>query len=191
MRDFTLHSDNAFSRLARKMNLQSWHDLITHVCKLPYGRNSDRADFSLVLTEEKGSCSSKHALLKSIADENEQPDIQLILGIYKMNNANTPGIGSVLSDQGLTYIPEAHCYLKQDGKYYDFTSSAAKIERLMPDLLLEESIEPEQVIRYKVNRHKHYLNQWIKSQRLAFNFDEVWTIREACIHALENKPVER
>ena len=34
---------------------------------LPYGRNTDRADFRLVLTEGRGTCSTKHALLAELA----------------------------------------------------------------------------------------------------------------------------
>jgi hypothetical protein len=34
---------------------------------LPYGRNSDRSDFLLVLSEGRGTCSTKHALASSRA----------------------------------------------------------------------------------------------------------------------------
>jgi hypothetical protein len=40
---------------------------------LPYGRTADRADFRTVLREGKGTCSTKHALLASIADEQHLP----------------------------------------------------------------------------------------------------------------------
>jgi hypothetical protein len=38
--------------------------LIEKVKNIPYGRNSNRTDFSLVISENKGTCSSKHAFLK-------------------------------------------------------------------------------------------------------------------------------
>ena len=43
----------------------SFEELIVKVKNLPYGRNANRYDFSLVLSENKGTCSSKHAFLKS------------------------------------------------------------------------------------------------------------------------------
>jgi hypothetical protein len=49
------------------MNFES---LLEKVKVIPYGRNLNRHDFSLVLSENKGTCSSKHAFLKDFADKN-------------------------------------------------------------------------------------------------------------------------
>ncbi|MEO8071760.1 MAG: hypothetical protein ABI686_00790 [Acidobacteriota bacterium] len=56
---------------------------------MPYGRNSNRADFNLVLKENRGMCATKHALLAALAAEHNQP-VFLTLGIYEMNEGNTP-----------------------------------------------------------------------------------------------------
>ena len=39
-----------------------------------------------------------------------------MLGIYEMSDRNTPGVGRVLTAHGLSYIPEAHCYLRCQGE---------------------------------------------------------------------------
>jgi hypothetical protein len=57
-----------------------------HVCELPYGRNGDPDDPLAVLAEHRGTCSTKHALLRRLAIEQEI-DVVLILGIYEMNDA--------------------------------------------------------------------------------------------------------
>ena len=62
-----------------------------------------------VLTEGCGTCSSKHALLAGLAAAQRLP-VALMLGIYLMNERNTPGIGPVLARYGLAEIPEAHCF---------------------------------------------------------------------------------
>lgn len=59
----------------------------------------------------KGTCSTKHALLACLAQEQGIP-LELTLGIYEMNERNTPGTGRVLARHGLDALPEAHCYLK-------------------------------------------------------------------------------
>src|SRR5580693_6979785 len=64
-----------------------------YVCELAYGRNSDPDDPLVVLTERRGTCSTKHALLRRLSIEQEI-DLLLILGIYEMNERNTPGVGS-------------------------------------------------------------------------------------------------
>lgn len=52
---------------------------VEYVRRLPYGRNTNRGDFRLVLREMKGTCSTKHALLACLAQEQGIP-LQLTLG---------------------------------------------------------------------------------------------------------------
>lgn len=80
----------------------NWQETINLVKHIPYGRNSNRTNFSLVISENKGTCSSKHAFLKDFAIKNKIPNVQLIIGIYKMNELNT-NIGTTLSDNNISY----------------------------------------------------------------------------------------
>ncbi len=170
--------------LAKKQGINSWNELTNYVKNLPYGRNQNRTDAGLVLIEGKGTCSSKHALLKRIADLNQIQNVQLVIGIYKMNQMNTPKIGNVLSNNSLIYIPEAHCYLKIDGKQIDFTSKTSDIRLIENDIVEELEIEPEQVGEFKVAYHKEFIKIWLKKSKLHFTFKEIWKIREKCIENL-------
>ncbi|MGI6128050.1 MAG: hypothetical protein ACOYEF_14125 [Planifilum sp.] len=44
-----------------------------YIRRLPYGCNTDRGDFRRVLREGKGTCSTKHALLVRLAQEQGIP----------------------------------------------------------------------------------------------------------------------
>ena len=77
---------------------------------LPYGRNSIRSEYLLVPNEQKGTCSTKHAYVKHMADFNGWQNVQLFIGIYLMSELNTPGVGIVLEKHGLSCIPEAHVF---------------------------------------------------------------------------------
>ncbi len=77
-----MSSDNITGLLLDK-NISTWHTTISYIQHLPYGRSSSRSDLSTVIRENCGTCSSKHALLKSIADRNSIPNVNLILCIYK------------------------------------------------------------------------------------------------------------
>ena len=152
--------------------------------ELPYGRNADRADFRLVLSERRGTCSTKHALLAAVARDQKLP-VVLTIGIYDMSEANTPGVGSVLAAHGLASLPEAHCYLRYADRRVDITRSGvvprASIERFDP----EWAIEPAQIGAHKVALHQEHLRGWLRGHpELRFSFDEIWRIREACIRAL-------
>jgi len=86
-----------------KLGINFLHDACAYVWKLPYGRNSDRANWRLVLSELRGTCSTKHALLKELMDELNL-NVDLVVGIYPMNEDNTPGVGSVITEQNFSYI---------------------------------------------------------------------------------------
>ena len=175
------------SQLAHSLGLSSWRSVIDHVRHLPYGRTPDKLDFASVLTLGRGTCSTKHALLKVIADENKI-EAHLTLCIYKMNHVNTPGIGSLIVDAGIPYVPEAHCYLKVDEEAIDATLPHADLASKIKDIIDEEIINPSQISNYKVDYHKAYLRQWRKEKKLTMSFDELWELREACIAKLTPPP---
>jgi len=166
-----------------------WDELVSYIKELPYGRISNREDLTLVLSEQKGSCSSKHALLKTVAVENQMEDVGLFIGIYKMTRENTPGIGSVLTDHKLPYMPEAHCYLKIDGEPFDATNAVSDFYQIKKDLIEEMEIEPWQIGSFKVEYHKCFLKNWISCNSVGIPFDQLWSIREKCIENLSNPPL--
>ncbi|MEW5675345.1 hypothetical protein ABGT15_03440 [Flavobacterium enshiense] len=177
------NSDGTLTHLVRSKGITSWEMLLEYIKNIPYGRNKNREDFSLVLLENKGTCSSKHALAAAVALENKISEVVLIVGLYKMNTQNTP-IGTVLSEAGIAYIPEAHCYLKINGIPTDLTSENSSFEKIKNDLLEEIIIQPNQVGDYKVAYHKDFLKKWISETQQKHNFDEIWAIREKCIQKL-------
>lgn len=168
----------------KSLGIETWGELTEYVKNLPYGRNSNRIDFSLVLSEMKGTCSSKHALLKTIADKNHIPNVDLIIGIYRMTERNTPKIGLELTNNSLKFIPEAHCYLKINGERMDFTSKKAQFSNIENDIIVEKSVVPEQVGEFKVEYHKSFIKKWLNESNSSFEFSQIWAIRENCIKNL-------
>ena len=143
------------------MGISDYVEAARHVRSLPYGRNSDRSDWRLVLEEGRGTCSTKHALLAELARENGLP-VSLMLGVYEMDGANTPGVGAVLEHHGLPFVPEAHCYLAHDGRRVDLTREGAGDG---PEAFLhEEEIEPSQIGAYKVGAHRGFVRRWAEDQ---------------------------
>ncbi|HRG37393.1 MAG TPA: VOC family protein [Bacteroidia bacterium] len=185
LRHIDLKSEDPLTNLVRLHSISTWSDLIEFTKNLPYGRNQNREDFSLLLKEGKGTCSSKHSFLKKIAELNNIGNVKLILGMYKMNHLNTPKIQTTITENGLNYLPEAHCYLKLNNTRFDFTTKNSHIKNLMNDILEEREIEPEQVNVFKVELHKKYLKNWMAENSTDMSFEEIWGIREKCIKKLE------
>jgi hypothetical protein len=98
-----------------------------------------------------------------------------------MNAQNTPKIKPILEAHQLAYIPEAHCYLKHGGHILDITFGNDNASIFEDTLLFEESILPNQIGSYKLNLHQTFLKSWIHDEALSLSFDQLWSIREACI----------
>jgi hypothetical protein len=186
VKNFKLSGSKILSKQSISLGLTHFDALYNYVKNIPYGRNSNRSNYKLILNENKGTCSTKHAFLKAIAVENERDDIKLCLGVFKMNNDNTPKVSTILDRYQLDYIPEAHCYLKVNDTINDitFTNSGNGEPDFAQCVLHEEFIAPEQIGDYKVNLHQTFLKSWIINENMTFNFDELWKIRELCIAAL-------
>ena len=185
--NFPIRSTAPISARFLSAGIRDWHAALEHISQLPYGRTRKRTDPLLVLGEGRGTCSSKHALLALLAHEQQQP-VDLMLGIYRMTEHNTPGVGPVLAAHGIDFIPEAHCYLVQRGQRIDVTRSIQAREPSFASLLHEEKITPEQVAEYKPKFHRRFLEQWLEdgNARTDTNLEQLWAIREQCIEALEN-----
>jgi len=175
------------AKLFLSYQVTSFHQACEYVWQLPYGRTSQNTQPLLVLKESKGTCSSKHALLKLLAEECSQyadnfSDIELVLGVYIMNEANSPGVGSVLSQYSLSTIPEAHCFLRYHGQEYDFTRHFYQQQTPTPTFIFIHRlvISPAEIGEKKNKIHKDFLQGHLNQ----FPLTKAWDIREECITAL-------
>lgn len=170
-----------------KKDIKTFHDAVRFIHHLPYGRNKNPQNIASIIDEGIGTCSTKHACLKTLAEENEIHSIQLNLCIFSMNKKNTPGVGDILDAYKLSYILEAHMCLSYDNERYDFTFPETTRKSWEPDILIETTIDPDQIFDYKVSYHKSILKDWIQRDNFPYSLDKVWEIREACIQALAKK----
>jgi hypothetical protein len=97
-----------------------------------------------------------------------------------MNESNTK-IGTILSENSIDYVPEAHCYLNINGERLDYTTGSSSIEKLKNDILEEIEIEPYQVGEFKVKYHQDFIKKWLSNSNATVTFDQLWAIREQCI----------
>ena len=152
---------------------------------LPYKRNDDKNDPLAVFNDGCGTCSTKHATLLLLAGENNVNNLNLMLGIFRMNAANTPAVAHVLARHRLDHIPEAHNYLRSGNIILDCTSPRSSGSDFINDLLREIEIVPSQITGFKVQYHRQYLEQWLGAEaKTGMNIEELWSAREECIRAL-------
>lgn len=185
--DFEIKPNGEISNEFLRLNIFNFKTAAEFIARLAYGRNNDKNDLKTVFSDSCGTCSTKHAVLKKLAEENGSEDIKLILGIFKMNGKNTIRVCETLNKYGLKYIPEAHNYLKYKNVILDFTKANSRSEDFENDLLLEIEIAPNQVSDFKIDFHKKYLQNWLnKNPEIKYDISELWQIREKCIADLSN-----
>ena len=156
--------------------------LLEWIRNQPYGRNSDRTNYSLVIEENKGSCSTKHALVKAIAEENNWPDVDLYIGFFFMNGELFPKLTDLFEEHKLEGIPEAHTFLVIEDEYVDVTGLNSPIEE---DLIVDEiEIQPQGIGDLKISLHKGFIEDWAEEEEISLPLDQLWAIREACINKL-------
>jgi len=184
--NFELTSDDPLTLDIVESGVVSFHDLIRCVRRFHYGRNSQRADLNLVWYERRGTCSSKHAFLKNVAELNQIPNVELMMCLFKMNSDNTKGLVGFMEQTDLEYIPEAHCYIRWNNEPIDVTFMGSNIDQLLKATLEEKQIQAKDVVENKLIWHKQKLVEWLDSNRPNMTLEEIWGIRERAIQYLED-----
>lgn len=183
--DFRLKSKGPVSDAFIEKGILSFKEAMNFVKELPYLRNADKTDVTIVLKELCGTCSTKHAVIKRLADEQSLENTELVLGIFMMNREFSDKVGSVLKQYNLSAIPEAHNYLKYKGQIIDLTFTGDESENFSSELVSEVVISPDQILDYKINLHQDFIKQWLSEhEEIPYRYQELWQIREKCIQSL-------
>jgi hypothetical protein len=113
-----------------RRGITTFREACQWVRDLPYGPNSrpqEPADGrsspvnAVVLFEDnRGTCFTKHGVIARLAGELGL-NVYKNLGFYRLNDDIVTGVGEVLAPQGLTFIPQIHCFLEYGRCRVDLT----------------------------------------------------------------------
>ena len=92
------------------LGVERFVDACRYVHQLPYGYNKDRDDLLTLFKEGYGSCTTKHAVIATLAEELGLPVVKNI-GVYAMTEEIVSGTNDILKEFDLPYIPMVHCFL--------------------------------------------------------------------------------
>ena len=115
-----LVSGKPISDIFIKRGIYNFHDACQYVHNLPYGYNSDRDDVLILFKENFGSCTTKHAVIATLAQELALP-IQKAMVIYAMTEQLVSGTQAILDTYILPYVPMIHCLLTHADDRIDLT----------------------------------------------------------------------
>lgn len=146
------------------MGIDTFQKACRHVHELPYGYNSNRDDLMVLFKERMGTCTTKHAVIATLAAELGLP-IAKNIGIYPMTETIVTGTDRILKKYRLPYVPMVHCFLVCGNHRVDLSEGNANGKnRPIDDLLYTELVIPNisataEYLRYRSALKNHILNR--------------------------------
>jgi len=124
------------------LGIDSFIEACRYVHELPYGFNTDKDDLMILFKENKGTCTTKHAVIATLAEELNLP-IAKNVSIYAMTEEIVTGTIEILAKYNLPYVPMVHCFLVY-GEYRVDLSEGNNNGKNRPieDFLYTQSVEP-------------------------------------------------
>jgi hypothetical protein len=140
--DKRIAEDGPISKVFVDLNIMSFLEACRYVHELPYGYNSNRDDLMILFTEKKGTCTTKHAVIGTLARELALP-VHKNVGIYAMTEEIVSGTDTLLAELHLPYIPMLHCFLAYENFRVDLTEGNRNGKnRSIEAFLLVQQVEP-------------------------------------------------
>jgi hypothetical protein len=149
--DSPIQGGGQVSRVFMALGITTFHEACRQVHQMPYGYNSDRDDLMILFKEQKGTCTTKHAVIATLARELDLPIVKRV-GIYAMTEALVTGAKAILETYRLPYVPMLHCFLAHDKVRVDLTEG----NRNGKNGPIDEFFFTEQVVP-KVSEKEEYL----------------------------------
>jgi hypothetical protein len=118
--DKTITATGPVSKAFLNQGILGFQEACRYVHELPYGYNSDRDDLMILFKEKMGTCTTKHAVIATLAAELGLP-VTRGVGVYPMTEAIVTGTDRVLAEYNLPYVPMIHCFLEYERYRVDLT----------------------------------------------------------------------
>lgn len=117
------------------LGIDTFQKACRFVHELPYGYNSDRDDRMILFRENFGSCTTKHAVIATLAEELGLPVVKSV-GIYAMTEDIVAGADEILEKYNLPYVPMLHCFLVHGDQRVDLTEGNHNGKKISIDSFL-------------------------------------------------------
>ena len=146
------------------LGIDSFHRACRWAHHLPYGYNTNRDDLMILFEEKMGTCTTKHAVIATLAAELKLA-VEKNIGIYAMTEAIVTGTAPILDKYALPYVPMIHCFLTDDDHRVDLTEGNANGKnRPIDDFLATETVIPniagkDEYLKYRNALKEHILKR--------------------------------
>lgn len=179
MIDFPLSAEQPLGKTLRSEGICTYEAACTWVQSLPY-EPVEATAVSDLFREGAGTCSLKHAFLAELALEHHHPEVELMVGIFRLTPALFPVVESVLAEEEMTEVPETHAFLRIGSDRFDFSHPRFPFQAIERVFVREQRCDPHQVFDWKPMIHKHYIGGWKNRTQASKTEEEIWQVRLRC-----------
>ncbi|MHA1186438.1 MAG: hypothetical protein ACTSSK_06115 [Candidatus Heimdallarchaeota archaeon] len=150
--DTVITQVGVMSKKFLSLGLSSFKEACLYVHNMDYGYNSDKDDKMILFKEMKGSCTTKHGVIATLAEELDIP-LNKKVGIYKLTEEIVSGTNSILKEHDLPYVPMIHCFLVYENYRFDLTEGNFNGKKTS----IDEFIQDEKVIPFITVKDEYLL----------------------------------
>jgi hypothetical protein len=135
-----------------------------YVQELPYGYNSNTDDIMILFKEGFGSCTAKHAVIATLAQELAIPVYKMV-GVYAMTEDLVSGTNRIVERYHIPYLPMIHCFLVFGSYRVDLTEgndngkNHSIEEFLFTEKVIPNISEKDEYLLYKSALENHVMKR--------------------------------
>jgi len=140
--DAEIKSTGEISSKFLELGIRTFKEACDYVHNIEYGYNTNYDDKLIFFKENKGTCTSKHAVIAGLAKELNIP-LYKHVGIYKLNEEISTGTNEILKKFNIPYVPMTHCFLVYQDYRFDLTEGNCNGKNTtIEDFIHEEKVDP-------------------------------------------------
>jgi len=124
------------------LGIKTFRNACDYVHNVDYGYNTNHEDKMIFFKEKKGTCTTKHAVIASLAQELGIPLFKHIC-VYKFTEDITTGVNEILKKYEIPYVPMTHCFLVYENYRFDLTEGNHNGKKThIDDCIHAERVDP-------------------------------------------------
>jgi len=125
-----------------ELGIKTFKDACEYVHNIDYGYNTNYEDKMILFKEKRGSCTSKHGVIASLAQELNLTLYKHVC-VYKLTEEITTGVNEILEKFEILYIPMVHCFLVYENYQFDLTEGNHNGKKKpIDDYIHSEKVDP-------------------------------------------------
>ena len=149
------------------LGISSFKEACLYVHNMDYGYNTNKDDKMILFKEGCGSCTTKHGVVATLAEELSIPLYKKVC-VYKFTEEITTGVDKITKKYEVPYVPMVHCFLAYEQFQFDLTEGNYNGKKKPIDEYIHaEKVEPFISSRDEYRLFRKVLNEKImKSEEL-------------------------